>query len=240
MILIDDRVGSKELMHPSLDRGGIPRELSRLEAGDICFEGNTASGRSLIGVERKCLTDMIASIRRGRFSGLQLPRMQELYEHVWLVVEGRYRPAKDGILEVPCNGGWRPLQLGSSRFMYAELDNALTSFQVMSGVRVKFSYDIYETNRIVLDLYNWYQKDWGKHHAHKAIYEGDQVAIWKPSLLQRVAAQLPGVGIERSGAVASHFHSVKDAVNADERAWRRVAGIGKVTAKRIVEEVGGK
>jgi excinuclease UvrABC nuclease subunit len=51
---------------------------------------------------------------------------------------------------------------------------------------------------------------------------------------------LPGVGVERSGAVAAHFPSVKAMVDARAEEWMMVPGIGKTLAARITTALGGE
>jgi len=64
--------------------------------------------------------------------------------------------------------------------------------------------------------------------------------LYKPSLARRVAAELPGIGIGKSGAVADHFKTVRKMVEADEQEWTEVAGIGKTLAKKINEALGDR
>ena len=56
-----------------------------------------------------------------------------------------------------------------------------------------------------------------------------------PSLLRRVAKELPGIGWERSLLVESHWKSIRDMVNATPEEWTQIDGIGKGISKRIDE-----
>src|ERR1700685_3075549 len=108
MIYIDDRVGSIELLPTFQSHRNRPQcSSSRLIAGDMCFSGQGAMGNCMIGVERKRLKDMLNSIRSGRFSGEQLPKLIEHYEYSYLIVEGIWRCNWDnGLLEDMWGNGW--------------------------------------------------------------------------------------------------------------------------------------
>jgi ERCC4-type nuclease len=56
----------------------------------------------------------------------------------------------------------------------------------------------------------------------------------------KVAAQLPLVGWKKAGYVAKRFKSVQAMMEASEKEWREVEGIGKVLAKRIYEGLRGE
>jgi ERCC4-type nuclease len=56
-------------------------------------------------------------------------------------------------------------------------------------------------------------------------------------LLRRIAAELPHIGVDRSRLVERHFRSVVHMINAEEEEWLEVEGVGKVTAREVVEAV---
>jgi excinuclease UvrABC nuclease subunit len=53
-----------------------------------------------------------------------------------------------------------------------------------------------------------------------------------------VAAELPGIGWERAGAIALAFPTLRRIVAATEAEWLEVDGIGKKLAKQLVEVMG--
>lgn len=244
MILIDSRIGSRDLSSPWFEQDGIPRELAESLDADIVFEGKGPDGAILVGIERKNVRDLITSIRTNRLADVQIPRMQKVFgRHIWLIVEGTYKPGRDGLLEVPCNEngkkGWKPLEIGGSRFTFAELDNALTSFQMICGLHVKHSYSDRETSKIINDLFTWYQKPWDKHRAAKGFYQdGGPVTIWEPTLLRRMLAQIDGLGAERGDVMAQQFSSPRDMVNAPVERWIVPGAVSKARAKEIDVELG--
>jgi len=238
MILIDDRTGSKEL-YGLLPPGSA--EICRLEAGDAAFVGCGPGKPMMIGIELKGLSDVLQCIGTGRFAGGQLPKLLRDYDVVYLIVEGAWRPGKEGTLEKLARGGWQTVVLGTRVWMYRELDNWLTSIETMTGVRLRRTESERETAACILNLYHWWtDKEWDEHRSHLAFDRSDRPTLVKPSLAIRVAKELSGVGYDRAGAVARHFHgSVREMVLAGEDQWKEVAGIGKILSRRIVDELNG-
>jgi NAD-dependent DNA ligase len=60
----------------------------------------------------------------------------------------------------------------------------------------------------------------------------------KPTLVRRIAAELPLIGWGKSKAVEEYFPSVVQMVTASEKEWREIPGIGVGIAKGVVEELG--
>lgn len=239
MILIDERQGSAEL-EPLFRSKGVEVAVDHLEFADFAFEGNGPEGRCMVGVERKRLLDLINSMSTGRLTAHQIPGMLEAYQFSYLVVEGIFRAdARDGLLETMRQGQWVPVVIGSRRFMYREINNFLTSIDTMSPVRLRRSGNTQETVQIVSDLYAWFNnKRWRDHHTFDAVYKAQEgrvpLEIRKPSLVRRVAAELPGVGIGKARSVEQHFGCVQSMVDASVGDWIKIDGIGAKTAERIV------
>jgi ERCC4-type nuclease len=51
-----------------------------------------------------------------------------------------------------------------------------------------------------------------------------------------MASQLPGID-RRAEKVAEHFGSVRAMVEAGEKEWQAIEGIGKVTARAVVRAI---
>ena len=231
MILIDPRAGSVDYI-PLLRQLGAPVDVVQMEFGDVAFEG---SGRA-IGIEVKKLNDMLNCITTGRFSGHQLPGLARDYQEAYLIVEGIWRPSPlDGVLET-FHGIWTPVKLGKKTWMYRDVDNFLTTIDVKGGVRVKRTSSANETARSLYDLYLWWQ-DYDGHRGHLALSRaGRDAAIFvRPTFARRVAAELPGIGFDRSGMLAGAFPTVRGMLTATVADWRRLPGIGKKLATQIVE-----
>ena len=237
MITIDSRVGSKELV--SHFAKGVAA-LGHLEFGDASFIGLDHGQVVTIGIERKALSDFLSSMQTGRLAAVQLPGLRACYNHVYVIVEGIYKSDQNGRILIPRGGSWVGFHLGRRQFMARELDNFINSLCVEAGVMVRETSNLHRTAGLIYNLHNWWQK---KSHEsvqamHKHRFPDDGaggVLLQPPSLLRRVASELPGVGWKRSMDVAKHFDTVAHMVEADVGEWVKIPGIGKTTAARVVD-----
>jgi ERCC4-type nuclease len=232
-IYLDSRVGSKELF-PALLKRQQPVELTTLPFGDVAFVGRGPSGPEVIGVERKTIRDLAQSLMSDRLIGHQLPGLVEAYRFRFLVVEGSYRTGDLGYLEIPTAGSWVPLQ---PRLLATGLHGWLLTLQLRGGIFVQRTRSLDDTAEWLTSLYAWWTgKAWREHRGHLAIgVQPDASLFIKPSLLRRVASELPGVGLEKSAAVEAAFDSVRAMACAEEARWRSIPGIGKILSARIVQ-----
>ena len=244
MIFIDDRVGSVEL-HPTFltHRTRPTCTLTRLIAGDMCFSGNGANGTCMVGIERKRLKDMLNSIRSGRFSGEQLPKLVDQYEYSYLILEGIWRSNwESGVLEEIYGSGWSPVRLNKTGtpFVALELQSFLNTIATQTPVHVLHSSSERDTVDQVIGLERYYTKPWDKHHGHLALHTPPtHVLLGKAGTVRRVAAALDGLGWEKSATVAGYFKTVEEMVQADVKEWMKLPGFGKVLANRVWKELRG-
>lgn len=238
MITIDGRIGSKELT-PFLPKGTW--KLGRLNFADACWIGTVKDEPVTVGMERKSVRDLLNSMSTGRLSGHQLVGLKNSYDVVYLVVEGVWRLGADGQMEVPSGRGkWRALELGRRKYMAREYHGYLNTLGVLGGLIVRETRSLRHTAKLVLDLYNWWSKKGHTSHLaiHKNRFAGDEEAVLvRPGLVRRVAAEITGIGWGKSLEVAKRFQSVKEMVEAGEKEWREIPGIGKTLAKTAVEEL---
>jgi ERCC4-type nuclease len=235
MILIDSRVGSRDLLEP-LGKGAM---LATLEYGDISFVGLGPKATPLfIGIEFKTVMDVLACVIDGRFAGHQLPGLVKEYDHVYLLIEGLFKANSDGILEIPRGRTWREVRLGSRRFMWRDFQTWLTSMETFGGVKIRHTSGRKETILMIKALKRWWSsKEWEEHRSHLAVNKSQSHALGtKYSLKRRIAAQLPGIGDEMSGRVSCHFSSIDEMVNAPKDIWTEIEGIGDKTAEKIIKE----
>lgn len=233
VILIDDRVGSAELMN-HLPPGSA--RLTRLQYGDAAFQGKGPEGVPwFIGVERKTVADFFDSFTTGRLQGNQIPGMCNSYNKCYLLLEGITR-RKGNVMQVMRYGKWYDLNIGA-----ATMDSIIGTLECVAGVTFKYPSNINETGSIIYSLQNWWDAGYHTHRSHLGFsVEPTPVHVFRPpSLLRRIAKELPGVGWERSAAIEKAFSSVLSMVNADENMWREVPTIGPKLAHRIVEEING-
>lgn len=232
-LLLDDRIGSRELFLP-LQKQHVPLELTRLRFGDAAIVGNGPGGYTMIGIERKRIRDLLASLMTGRLAGHQLPGLVDEFAYRWIVVEGVYRTNSDGRIEIPKgNGKWESL-----RFDGVGLDKYLLTLELRGGCSVKRTYDIGETSQFLAALYSWWTEPWDSHRGHLALHSPpDAMVMVKPSLVRRWAAELPGIGFEKSGLVAERFKSCVELATATEAEFREVDGIGQKIAESAVRAI---
>lgn len=237
MIYIDNRIGSKEL------QPYFPKKLTTLttlEYGDVMFLGVDEHDNPTIsvGIERKRINDLITSMTSGRLSGYQIPGMRNCYTVVYLIVEGLWRPnPRDGLLEFSRAKSWTPLTLGARTFMAREIYNYLNSLQILCGVCISRTGSIRETSQLILSLYKWWtDKSIDAHKSHIQTYSPYvDLSTKRPPLMQRIVAELPGIGLKRSKRVSEHFGgSIYQLMTASKEKWMEIEGIGKTLANTII------
>ncbi len=239
---VDDRIGSAELA-PYFAEYGIVAKLCRLEFGDFCFYGNGQHGQCVIAIERKRVNDLISSIQSKRLSGHQLPGMAAMYDYGYLIVEGGWRPGSNGQLEIYDKGRWYPAFVG--QLMYRQVDNYLSTLELITGMIFRRTHNAYETAAVIVDLMRWWDKPWADHHSHNIKYQpaagpdGHFLRMTIPSQVELVARTLPGLD-HKAKQVAKRFSTVKEMVLADAAAWVSIKGIGKRGAEKIMEALNGE
>jgi ERCC4-type nuclease len=238
-ILVDDRVGSR---HYADLIGNSIALLTRLEYGDAAWDG----GGHSIGVEIKKLSDAVSCMYTGRLVDHQLPGMASAYDVRYLVVEGIWRPEPStGILqyykgELGKWGRWTDASTGKKRLMYSAFTSWLTTLEMQGGVRVHSTSSAEVTAAWLKASWRWWQSD--DHASFHTFHTmtGTGMELVRPGFTRRVAAELPGIGWEKSKAVAEHFGSVERMVSATEKDWQEIDGIGAKLAKDAVSALAGR
>lgn len=151
--------------------------------------------------------------------------------------------------------GWVDLSLNGKTYSAEGLENFLCSLRNKSGLQIVFTRSRQDTVGWLKREWAWWQKGWDKHNSigvlekplAKGMGHGGQGAGWvvggrevetrHVSLVARVAAQLPGIGIGKALEAAKVFGSVAEMMGAEEREWRKVPGVGEVLAKGVVAEI---
>ncbi len=229
MIILDERTGSAELL-PYFPKDTV--KLGRLEYGDASFLGKGPDNLPfLIGAERKTLKDLAKSMETGRLQGHQLPGLLASYNVVYLIVEGICRTGDDDRIEECSFNQWRSLGITDKA-----LDFFINSLGVLAHVEIRQTTAPRRTAKLIHHIYQWWQKGWEEHKGHLgfALNLPPTLQLKKPSLLRRIAKELPGIGWERSKAVESYFGSIERMVMAKEEDWKEVKGIGNSLSKQLV------
>lgn len=247
-ITIDDRTGSAEL-YPIIKRSGLPCSLGRISFGDICFIGTGSEGTPIpVGIEYKKVRDVLQCMTNGRFAGHQLPGLVNSYQSIYLLVEGEIRPhPSSGVLEIKSHKGfWYEGTVGARRFMYRDLVKWLLTMSIKGGLSVVQTNSLQETGVWLSALYNWWGGDgnggWDSHKSHLAFNVSadirfgagrDRALLVRPSIFRRIAAELPGIGYDKSSEIEKFFGSLEYLFAADEGTLAECPGIGKGIAAKV-------
>lgn len=260
MILIDPREGSKEILdYINAMPGHPPCEHQMLEYGDAAFVGDGPNGPMTIGIEVKTLNDVLSCIETQRFTGHQLPGLKQSYDVIYLIMQGEYRANwETGILQFKSNKGayYFDVHTGSRSWTHYEFAAWVTMVELGWGIRTRNSLDMKDTSRTIIEMYRILQKPWEEHHTLQPFFLGPNVGATpfvKPSLVERVVAQVDGVGPTKAREIGKRFATVSSMVNAGfsisgteakpkykvSDVWKGIPGVGTDTAMKIISEFRG-
>lgn len=216
MLIVDDRAGSKELIHP-LRRLGLDIEAARLDFGDLAWEGRGLKGQTVsIGVEFKHLRELVQALRTERLQGFQLPGMRQTYDHSYLLIEGEWLYDRKGQLLRRKNRRTITLE---GQMSVQELLKRKHVLHLCGGLNPITTLTREDTLQEILALYHtWTDVDLDKHKSHLAIYSAPPLI--PISDFRGAVKQFPGVGMRMSLAVEKHFKgSLRKAVLAGPDEW---------------------
>lgn len=210
--------------------------------GDCVFHGIDESGADIrICVERKKIPDIVKCMTDGRYMQQLRQAADAGFARMALIIEGRIRPGRDGMLETTGGGGrWRT---ALPEVAYSRLDMYLDEVALFCGVQVKRTENVKETAAQIRGLWALYQKPPEDHHSLEQVFTPPPPRaslISMPGLVRRVAKEFPGIGWGRSEEVARRFRTVEEMVRAEVEEWVEVPGIGKRTAERVYTALRGK
>lgn len=173
-----------------------------------------------VGIQRKELKDLVASLSDDRFSR-EVVQMKELEVGIWLL-EGRPTWSSDG-------------QLMSSRtpFLRDQLDGL--RFNLLSqGFWVLHSDSIQDSMRLLSQLERWLKKKshstLNRRSSARGVFGVADTQEWQIHFLQG----LPGVGYDRAAAIRAHYAGLPFTLRSGV-VLEDVPGVGKKTAQRIRE-----
>jgi ERCC4-type nuclease len=233
MLLVDDRVGSRDLATPL--RGlGLSVELVRLPYADVAFNGRGVGGAAvLVGVELKNLSDLCSSLRTGRLAGHQNPGLSGTYDHRWLVVEGRYGSDRQGAITSFKRGRSRALH---GQMTLAEVEGRLLTLELATGLHVRHTGGRWQTLRFIQCLYRWWTDK--AQDAHKSHLVPHVLPSLIPmSTFRRVVGQLPGVGPAASKAAEARFGTLARACQAPVQEWAALDVGGRKLGMKQAEAI---
>jgi ERCC4-type nuclease len=240
VLLIDDRTGSKH--YAALIPNSV---ITRLESGDVAFEGNGVT----VGVEIKKILDAVSCMYSGRLADHQIPLMRQMYDVCYLIVEGLWRPEPEsGILqyykgELGKWGKWLDVTSGRKRLLASSFELWLSTMEIQGGLRMRTSISSETTASLLMSLYQWWQRE--DHSSFNVLQEatGDTAVLSRPTMLRRMIALLPRVGWERSKELSQRFRGVRFIRNNGQPArlddWYIPNEIAEATAIKIQEACDG-
>ncbi len=218
-------------MIPLLSDWGKPDKS--FTAGDFGWWGEL-DGQIMVCGDRKKLPDLVNCVNDGR----HIKQVQTAYEQGFLfqfvVVEAIYRcDPVTKLLQHRRGKGWRDYQ---PVIEYSRVAMYLHELSVYGGVRVISTSSPEQTAAEVVALYRTFQGGPDSHSSLKKVYSEPPPTAYlgkRPSLMIRIAKELPGVGWTRAHAAADHFPSVPAMVCASTEEWVKVDGIGKEIAAKV-------
>jgi ERCC4-type nuclease len=240
MILVDSRVGSREVL-PFIQRLGINAQIAELQFGDMCFDGKGPDGTITIGIERKTLGDFLNCIDDSHYAAHQKPGLSAMYSRDILMLEGTWKPdsASGYLMELIGTLAWRPYKYRTQMVRYSKLFRYLLSVQ-LSGTLVVQTRNIEETAYNTVEIYHYFQK---KFEDHVSLLQTQKLNIpdlkVRPSLVRRWAAELEGIGVKHSLEAEDYFKTPIALAQADETDWLKLSGIGIKVARNLVKNIRG-
>lgn len=231
------------------DRGLLPlfppdmAMLAPIPYGDFNFFGVWRAGEPVtICGERKRLRDLINCIHNGRYLAQVQKARAAGFSFLFLIVEideHRYRIGDDGLMQVRKGKEWEDLR---PEILYWRIDDYLNQVHHILGVQVKRSGGPQETVRQVTGLYRMFQKPPEEHGSLKTFWTIPEpvVDLWeRPSLVRRVAKELPGIGWELSRRIEEKFPTVDHLIRNIDLV-EEVEGVGKKKADEILRAISRK
>jgi ERCC4-type nuclease len=247
MLLVDPQGPKGAFLLEPLQQAGLPAVLAdpQLTAGDLAFCGRGIGGQSVnIGIEFKRLdsssTDLAQSLRSGRLSGEQLPKLlgeKGAYDTAWLLVEGVWRTDPKSGLVTAYKGKHRGWQAIPGKMPGSELEKRLLTLELLGGLHVRFTNTRADSIRFIGSLYRWWtDRDMDKHVSHLAVHDAPS---FRP--VSDVAAALmrwPGVGYKAAAAAEARFKgSVVRAAQASDVEWAALDIGGKKFGRARAEKL---
>jgi ERCC4-type nuclease len=226
-----------------------------IPCGDVNFTGVGIGGKDILIVcERKKPGDLSQCIADGRYLNQAQSAKDAGADVLVIIVEAaqlRSNP-DDGLLEQlnwgrnPKTGHrcqvWEPVL---PSIAYSRFDQYLTELAYLLGVIVKRTANVQETAAVIKALWANFQRPPDEHNSMHSIYTTplQGTLLVKPSLVRRVAAELPGIGWAWSKSVLEKFTSVRDMVDASVDDWAGLTcenngkkrRLGTKVANRVVE-----
>ena len=199
---------------PSLRALGISSVIPEQYGSDFLY---TSEHFGIVGVQRKELNDLVASIRYDDRLAREVIQMKECDVGIWLI-EGR---------PVWCSDG----QLASTKTRYTHLQHLGLLFTLLfQGFSLVYTDTIAESGLLLSSLERWLKKEKHRGIVGRVSPRGEfgtaSTEEWETHFL----TGLPGISGDRARLIRDHFGGMPLRLTGD---LREVKGIGAKTASRI-------
>lgn len=201
-----------------------------LPSADYAWDGKGPGGKAILcGWERKRTTDLARCVAQTQHHLVQLRRMVNDYDVLYLGWEGPGREGADGLLETMA---WNPATkrpewvATTPKVPYSRVDKHLETIAVTLGVRVMRSSDYRETCTMIRDRAEWWQSP-PEHHTSALAFPpsfNPSNGIGPVGLVPRIAKELNGIGWEVAGEVGARFQHPHDISESTVDDWLALPG----------------
>lgn len=205
-----------------------PMELA---CGDVNFLGYWLDNeRVWIWGERKKLSDLVNCVMD---SGRLLRQIQDAHQagfkHKFLIVEAMYRRGPtNGLLEYRSGKEWKTYHLNprdpkSATVPYSRVSTYLDELRYYLNVHIYRTNGVRETADVIRDIYALFQQPPDQHNSLKQFATSPEpisAFLSKPSLLRRMAKELPHIGWDRSKDIEEELGTARELC-------RVLAGLGE-------------
>ena len=231
---------------------GTLAQSYELKCGDINFLANWIDGEQVwTWGERKKLSDLVTCALD---SGRLLRQVQDAYQagfkFLFLIIEAIYRRSPTtGLLEVRKGSTWveyhiNPKNPKTSTVQYSRISGYLNQLRYYLGVQVYHTASVRETALTILDIYSMFQTPPEEHSSLKQFATTPEPVasfLQKPSLIRRMAKELPGIGWDRSKDIEAELVTARQLcrvlAEGDMGRLIEIEGIGKGIISKIGSEL---
>ena len=226
--------------------------LALFEHGDYLLRGN---GVTCL-VERVTNFGLLADIESGRMVN-KLEGCATDADIVLLLIEGLILPAKDNLTLLQEKGDYAFSYWGNGKNAFTQggaevklrfrkvnwhfhsIAEFLTSISLRWVHKIEFTLSASETAERLKELDQYFSKGFDQHLLH--LQRSRPFTMKKEDNLQEyILSGFPGIGPERARAIIECFGTLPLRWTVDGKQLSRVEGIGKVTARKLIEALEGR
>jgi ERCC4-type nuclease len=169
------------------------------------------SPQGLVGIQRKEVRDLIASIHNSDRLQREIVQMEEL-ETAFLIVEGDWDWNRQGISS----------RTGIPHNYYRGI---VLSLQIEHGINVITTGNLLDTAETIIHLDQWFQKE-----EHGSLLRKAKSKV-PPEI--HILQHFPSIGLAKAKAIYNWFGRVPLRWDVDKASMMQIPGMGKVTVDKL-------